>query len=192
MRFAALVSLAIALAALSLEPEPARAARPHPSDLWLHVEVQERDAEAEVLITLPLGLVEGVLPLLDGDHLSRGRIRVSEVDGQDLREALKAARSSPEGKFVDIPTCGDGRLEVARMDGQLVFRARDEDDVARVRIPLAVADRLLGTSDRQSGEVDLAGMVRALREFGPGELVTAEDSASSVRIWIDRDHGGDD
>jgi hypothetical protein len=184
--------MGIALAALVLLPGLGLAARRHPTDLWLHVSVHEQDAEAKVLVTLPLGLVEGVLPLLQGDKVARGRIQVSDIDGSDLRRAWDLAHSAPEGTFIDIPTDGEGTLAVARLDGRLVFRADDDNSRVRVRMPLEVAEKLLQASDREQAEFDLAGLVRALRTFGPGELVAAEDGESRIRIWIDRNHGDDD
>jgi hypothetical protein len=192
MRFR-LLALALALATLAGTAGSGQAAKRRPSDLWLHISVHEEDAEARVLVTVPLGLVEGVLPFLQGDKVARGRIQMSDVDGADLREAWDLAHSAPEGTYVPVPTRGDGKLAVTRNDGQLVFKAVDDDSEVRIRMPLTVAKRLVAVSDEgETAEVDLASLLRALREFGPGELLAAEDGESLVRIWIDRDQGESD
>ena len=170
---------------------PALSAGPGGKGLWLHVAVDEQDREgAQVRVTIPLALVEGVLPFLN-DQVGRGHLQVSEVDDVDLRHAWAAARSAPEGQFVEIPTKGDGTLHVARQHGQLVFRARDDDSEVHVRMPWKVAEQLAVASGDGTVDFDLRAMVRALREFGPGDLVTAEDRNSSIRLWIDEESSDD-
>jgi hypothetical protein len=188
MHLPRLVLLALLLPALAGLSAPARAAGPHGTGLWLHVAVDEQDGEGStVRVTLPLTLVEGVLPFLNGDH--SGHLRVSDVDDLDLRQAWEAARSAPKGRFIEIPTKGKGTLHVAHLDDQLVFRALDEDSVVHVRVPWKVAEKLAATSSDGTVDVDLPALVRALREFGPGELLTAEATDSTIRLWIDEKSG---
>jgi len=192
-RRAAFALLMVAIAALG-GSAPALA-RSGEHDLWLHVAVDEQDRDgAQVRVTLPLALVEGVLPFLAGNSVGKGHLRLSdvEVDDLDLRRAWETARSAPEGRFVEIETKGEGTLHVARQDGQLRFRARDDDSEVNVRMPWKVAEQLAAAGGKGEVDLDLKALVRALRDFGPGELVTAEAEDSSIRLWIDRESGDDD
>ncbi|HWN80963.1 MAG TPA: hypothetical protein VNM87_02600 [Candidatus Udaeobacter sp.] len=176
---------------LTLVGLPALGSAAGQNDLWLHVTVDDQDGGgSQVRVNLPLALVEGVLPLLDGDH--KGHFRVSDVDDVDLRRAWDAARKAPEGQFVEIPTHGEGTLHVAHLDGQLVFRALDDDSQVHVRVPWKVAEQLAAASHGGEADFDIHAMVRALRQFGPGELVRAEDQQSTIRLWIDAESGNAD
>jgi len=183
----ALLLLAAAFAGHS----PARAAGN--GDLWLHVAVDNQDRDgAQVRVTLPLALVEGVIPFLEGNRVGKGHLRVSDVDDLDLRQAWEAARSAPEGRFVEVPTKGTGTLHVDRQDGQLVLRARDDDSEVHVRMPWKVAEQLAAAGGDGTHDLDLRVLVGALRDFGPGELVTAEAEDALIRLWIDKESGDGD
>jgi hypothetical protein len=172
-------------------PRPGLAAS-STSDLWIHVAVHDQ-GETKVHLTLPLGLVEGLLPLLEGDHDGKLRITASDMDDIDLKELWAAAHSVPEGEWVPVRAKhSHEEIQVARKDGQLVIRAKDHDDSqVRVRIPLSVAERLVALSEQGTTEVHLDKVMKALRNFGAGELVTAEDGKSSVRVWIDHETDSD-
>jgi hypothetical protein len=191
-RLAVLAPFALSALLLSAAGHSSAQAAGH-SDLWLHVAVDNRDRdEAKVRVTLPLALVEGVIPFLEGNRVGKGHLRVSDVDDLDLRQAWEAARSAREGRFVEVPTKGAGTLHVARQDGQLVLRARDDDSEVHVRMPWKVAEQLAAAGGDGTVDLDLRVLVRALRDFGPGELVTAEAEDASIRLWIDKESGDDD
>jgi len=155
-------------------------------DLWNHDYIEDGGEEGEtVRVNLPFSLVQTVLPLIRNEHLEGGRVRLPEsmdLDGIDLREALRAVREVPDGEFVTVKG-PDENVVVAKRDGLLLVNVDDGDEKVRVRLPMAVLDALF-TGD--SGELDLVAALRMLGETHPGEeIVTVDDGATKVRIWID-------
>ena len=78
----------------------AAAASAGDSSMWLHVLVDERGIDGEkVRVNLPLKLVETVLPLIDEDEFSAGKIRIDneDISAEDLREIWDAVRDAEEG-----------------------------------------------------------------------------------------------
>jgi len=160
------------------------------SDRWLHVRVQEDGPDGErVSVNIPLQLVEAILPTIQTDELSDGKIHMdeAELEGIDLREVLKAFQDAPDADFVTVQGKGES-VRVAKEKGFLVVHADEEDgEKVRVTMPLAVVDAMLsGDSD----ELDLIAALDALASYDGGDLVTVESEDSHVRIWIDSSDSG--
>ena len=169
-------------------------------DLWVHVAVEEPDGEEiRIRINFPLRYAEKLLPLMNNGKVHQGRVRIdiddSDMGADDLLAAWRAVKEAREGQFVPIDPpdrrSRDEQVEAARVGETLVIRARDEDSRAQIRLPMRVAEMLVeaaADTDRDdTAELDLAAIVRDMREIGPGEIVTATDGDSLVRIWIDDD-----
>jgi hypothetical protein len=203
-----LVAPALALACLLPFPLPALAAGADREDLWLHLTIEEPDAadgdDVRVRINFPLRFAEALLPLMEGGtNLRQGRVRLdiddSDIGAADLAAAWQAVREAREGQFVVLQPhrgrSGDERVEAARVGDTLVVRARDGISQAKIQVPMRVAESLVkaatDTEADDPAEIDLAALLRDMREIGPGELVRATDGDSHVRIWIDDDEESD-
>jgi hypothetical protein len=198
-----LATVLMAILLLAAVPPRALAAGSTADDLWLHMTVEETDGEeVRIRVNFPLRFAEALLPLMNGGNLHRGRVRIdiddSDMGANDLVAAWRAVKEAREGQFVEIhPARGDRgddddeQVEAARVGDTLVLRARDTDSRAQIRVPMRVAETLVEAavdSDADdSAEIDVAALLRDMREIGPGELVTATDGESHVRIWIDDD-----
>lgn len=167
-------------AALILAASTALAA---PAQKWIHVHVD--DGDEKVRITVPLSLVESVLPLIQADELRNGKVRIDDRDlhGIDLRALWKAVREAPEGEFVTVEG-GGGNVRVAASKGFMVVEALEgaAKQNVRVRLPMPVVDALF---QRGADELDVLGAVRALAAHPGGDLVTVDEGAKRVRIWVD-------
>jgi hypothetical protein len=155
-------------------------------DLWIHVYIDEGGEAGEtVRVNLPFSLLQEVLPLIRNEHLDGGRVRLPEsvdLEGIDLREALRAVRDVADGEFVTVQG-PDENVSVAKRDGLLLVNVDDGDEKVRVRLPLEVLDALF-TSD--SEELDLVAALRALWETHSGnDIVTVDDGKTKVRVWLD-------
>jgi len=156
------------------------------NDLWIHVYVEDGDEDGEtVRINVPFSLVREVLPLIRNEHLSDGKVRFPadlELEGIDLREALRAVREVADGEFVTVKG-RDESVVVAKRGGLLLIDVDDGDEKVRVRLPIEVLDAMF-TED--SDELDLLAALRVLGETYPGEqIITVDDGSSKVRVWID-------
>ena len=57
---------------------------------------------------------------------------------------------------------------------------KDADDLS---LPFAVLDAMFqGTNEH---ELDLVAAVRALAQYGDGDIVTVDDGETRVRVWVD-------
>ncbi len=180
--------LAFGLIALVVAAAPAATAGDR--DAWIHIRVDARDGDGEqVRINLPLQMIESLLPMItaDGDsgdvRMTNGRIHFGcrELDGVDLRALLAAVRDAEDAEYITVQGPREN-VRVAKEKGDLLVTADDRGEKVRVRVRMKVVEALL-KSDEQ--ELDLIGMVRALREQGEGELVSVESDKETVRIWID-------
>jgi hypothetical protein len=182
----------LALAALTLliltaSPAPA-------SELdgrWLHIRVEEHEGDEEfVSVNLPLSVVEAILPTIETDEFSHGKVFLDhdELDGIDLRTLLEAVRDTPDAEFVTVRS-RDETVRVAKEKGFMVVLAEESDgEKVRVRIPMAVVDAAIAGSDN---ELDLLAALRVLADYAEGDLVLVESDDTTVRIWIDSSDVGD-
>jgi hypothetical protein len=169
--------------ALFLAATPAAAA----AERWLHVHVVEHgDSGDTVRVNVPLSTVASLLPLIQSDELSGGKLRLGDhdVEGVDLRAMWKALRSSGDTDFLTVDGTR-GRMRVSRKGPYLLATlegGREDLENLNVRIPVAVLDALFSAGEN---EVDLLAALHALGDQGDGELVRVESDDSQVRVWID-------
>ena len=173
--------------ALFLAVAPAAAA-----ERWLHVHVVEDGGAGDtVRVNLPFSMIESVLPLVQAENLSGGKLRIDDHDfeGVDLRAMWKSLRNAGDVDFVTVDGT-DGKVRVSRAGQYLLAtvegRGEDRENV-RVRVPVAVLDALFSGS---GDEIDLVAALHALADQGDGELVRVEDGDSRVRVWVDGDQDG--
>lgn len=158
---------------------------------WFHVRVQDHGDDGEfVNINLPLQLVESLLPTIQTDEFSGGRIVLDDADleGIDLHAILSALRDTPDGEFVTVRS-RDESVRVAKEAGFLVVLAEESDNESvRIQMPLTVVDAMLASG---GNELDLLAGLHALADFDGGDLITVKSDDSFVRIWIDSSEDGD-
>jgi len=153
---------------------------------WLHVAVDGTAGNEErVRVNLPMSIVETVLPLIETDELHDGKVWLddAELSHADIVRILASVRDAPDGEYVTVEDL-DERVRIAKEGRYVTVHVEDDrpGDTVDVRVPVAVLDALVsGDGD----ELDLLAAVRALGEHGEAELVTVEESDSTVRIWID-------
>jgi hypothetical protein len=157
---------------------------------WLHVRVQEGPGGEGLKIDLPLSLVESVVPLIENEKLSGGKLRLEgELEGIDLREVLAALRETPDGQFLEVRS-DDETVQVAKERGLLLVHADGEDgERVRVRVSLAAVEAMISGND---GDIDVVAGLRALDDQHDGQdLVSVEGDGDRVRVWIDAVDSGD-
>jgi hypothetical protein len=162
------------------------------AERWLHVHVVEDGGSGDtVRVNLPFSMIESVLPMVQAEHFSEGKLRLADEDfeGVDLRAMWKALRQAGDVDFVTVDGT-DGHVRVSRAGPYLLATVdgRGEDrETVRVRVPVAVVDALFsGNSD----EIDLVAALHVLADQGDGELIRVEDGDSRVRVWIDGNQDG--
>jgi hypothetical protein len=156
-------------------------------DRYLHVKVDDPKNGESVNVNLPLAMAQKILPTINRGELHDGRVTISDasVDGVDIRALLDAIRSAPDNEFVTVKS-NDSDVRVAKSNGNLVVHVRDKskgDSKVDITIPMKVVDALFSTA--KQNELDVAAALRALGEAGDTLLVTAQDAAQQVRIWVD-------
>jgi hypothetical protein len=155
-------------------------------DRWIHVRVIDGGEKGEsVFVNLPLDLAEKVLPTIQAENLRNGKVKVEgKFEGVDVRALMDAIRTAGDNEFVTVKG-PDEQVRVAKSGAYLLIKVRDGEHASTkvdVKVPITVADALLsGGND----ELDVVAAIRALRTTGDVELVTVEDGASRVRIWVD-------
>ena len=157
---------------------------------WLHVAVVDEadgdgDGGADVRITVPFGLVDTILPILEKGRLDSGKIRLEglEVESSDLRQMWHAVREADEGEVVTIREEGKiVRVSKDRHDLHVRVRERGDKGKTDVKVSLRVLDALF-SGDEDS--LNLAAAVHALGEEGSGRLVVVGEDRSTVQVWVD-------
>jgi hypothetical protein len=155
---------------------------------WFHVRVTEGGSKpTTVAVNLPLSLVEAALQLIPEHVQHEIDMELNDVDFEieDLRKFWEEVRDVEDATFVTVESpeetvkiAKEGELLVARTTERTAEGARVD-----VRFPFAVLDALFqGTGEH---EVDLVGAARALAEYGDGDIVTVDDGATRVRVWVD-------
>jgi hypothetical protein len=167
------------------------------NERWIHVRVDDLTGHGEtVRISVPLRMLDAMLPTIETDDLHRGKIRVHDDDldleGIDLAAVLRELRTMEDTEFIKVKS-RDEDLRVAKEGDMLIVRIedrRDGDGTTKVTIPIAVAEAFVG--DEGSDEVDLVAALDALDAYTGGELVRIESPDEFVRIWIDDGHSIDE
>jgi hypothetical protein len=159
------------------------------AERWLHLRVAESGPGAEgISINVPLSAVSGLLSGITAGGLDGGMLHLNDgnLDGVDLRQILVALRDTGDSVFVKVDGA-DETIRVAKERGRLLVNVDDGDDKVRLRIPLAVAEALVGNDPET---LDVAAALRALEEFDGEDLVVVESEDESVRIWVDSSEAG--
>ena len=155
------------------------------TSLWLHVRVDEGDDQAKVVVNLPFSLISKALPMMDVDgHIRGDTIEISdhEISYEEMRDLWLEVRNGPDMVFVTIEE-EDESVRVWKEEGYLYVRVSGRhDERVDIKSPLAVVDALLSGSGER---FNIEAAVAALAEQGEGELVTVQDGAESVRVWVD-------
>lgn len=159
------------------------------ADHWLHVKVNEGNGDTNVTVNLPLNMIEGVLAMIPEEEFRDGRIVIDDADFDihELRQLWNELRDSPDMKYVTVESA-DENVTVWKEGDYIKVEVREDvgeewGEQVDVRLPLPVIDALLAG---QGDELDLVGALRALAEFGEGDLVTVNSRNESVRVWIDQ------
>lgn len=164
-----------------------RAAAAASNDRYLHVKVDDSKNGESVNVNLPLALAQKILPTINRGELHDGRVTISDssLNGVDIRALLDAIRTAPDNDFVTVKS-NDSDVRVAKSNGNLIVHVRDKsngDSKVDLTVPMKVLDALLSTA--KQNELDVAAALRALGESGDKLLVTVQDAAQQVRIWVD-------
>ncbi len=163
---------------------------------WLHVAVDSEDAE-HVRVNLPLTLVSAILPLIEEEQFSHGRILLDgeEFDRADVVAMLQAVSKAEDGEYVTVDD-QDDHVRISKKGDSILVRVEERDRRSNeietrvnVTIPVAVLDALA------SGDKDELDVMAALEVLADqpmeGDLVTVNDDESTVRIWVDRRNQSD-
>lgn len=168
------------IAALALVAAPGLAA-----DRWFHVHVSEDGGDgAEVMVNLPLHLMEMAADMLPKDLSESARFELDESDFSvdELRQLWQAMRDGEDATYVTVRDKKQ-TVEVRKEGDFFVAQTVDGSEaMVHVRFPLQVIDALFsGPSDT----LDFAAAIRALADYGGGDMVTVRDGGDTVRVWID-------
>ena len=155
---------------------------------WFHVRVTEAgDEPTQVAVNLPLSLIEAALKLMPEDVHREIDLELNEVDFEieDLRQFWKDVKDVQDATFVTVQS-PDETVKIAKEGDLLVARTTERSEGGAqvdVRFPFAVLDAMFqGTSEH---ELDLVAAVRALAQYGDGDIVTVDDGETRVRVWVD-------
>jgi Zn-dependent alcohol dehydrogenase len=170
-----------------------RAAAAASNDRYLHVKVEDPKNGESVNVSLPLAMAQKILPTINRGELHDGRVTISDasLNGVDVRALRDAIRTAPDNEFVTVKS-NDSDVRVAKSNGNLIVHVRDKtngDAKVDVTVPMKVVDALFSTA--KNNELDVAAALRALSEAGDTLLVTVQDAAQQVRIWVDSRASGE-
>lgn len=190
----ALAAAALLIAIITPAAAQAQAQAQAASDKWLHVRVIEEGESGEtVRVNLPLALAEAILPSIKVKHFDKGKVKIEDhmrahIEEVDLRAILDAVKNAQDGEFVTVESRQKDNVRVAKRGGYLLVEVREKDKDGKdrekvdVKVPMTVVEALLsGGKD----ELDILAAVRALARHGDTELVSVQDSKTTVRVWVD-------
>jgi hypothetical protein len=158
-----------------------------PPERYLHVKVEDSKQGESVNVNLPLSVAEKILPTVSKGNLHDGHVTIGHADmnGIDIKALLEAIRTTPDNEFVTV-TQKDQDVRVAKSNGNFIIHVRshekDKENVD-VTIPMKVVDALFSTA--KNNELDVLAALHALSDAGDALLITVQDDAQHVRIWVD-------
>jgi hypothetical protein len=163
------------------------------NDRYLHVKVEDPKNGENVNVNLPLAMAQKILPTINRGELHNGRVTINDasLDGVEVRALLDAIRTAPDNEFVTVKS-NDADVRFAKSNGNLIVHVRDKsngDTKVDVTVPMKVVDALFSTAKKN--ELDVAAALSALSEAGDTLLVTVQDAAQQVRIWVDSRASGE-
>lgn len=158
---------------------------------WLHVRVESAAADGErVKVNIPFALIEVVLPKIQAEELSDGKVKFAgeELSVTDLREIWAEIKKTGNSELLTV-TSKDTNVRVSMEGDTLIIRTTGEsNENVSVTLPTVVMDALLqGDGD----ELDVLAAVKALSENNLKELVSVEADDQTVRVWIDESSTGE-
>lgn len=162
------------------------------SELWFHLRVEEhRGKEVKVEVNLPFSAVERSIALIPTRYIKETSIRIDnrKLSIEELRDALHALKSSPQGQWIAV---GEDQESVTmRRDGaDVTIRVDDEwdDEFFQMRVPADVFTALVSGS---SHRFDFARAIQLLGRRGSGSIVITNGDDKIVRVWVDSSNDGD-
>jgi hypothetical protein len=163
---------------------PAMAA---PAEKYLHVKVEDPTKGESVNVNVPLTMAEKILPCINNHDLHDGKVsfRHAEMNGVDVRALLDAVRNAPDNEYVTVKE-RDQDVRVAKSNGNIIVHVVDKENKEEkvdVTVPMKIVDALFATA--KEDELDVAAALRALSDAGDVLLVTVQDDAQKVRVWVD-------
>lgn len=163
---------------------PAMAA---PAEKYLHVKVEDPTKGESVNVNVPLTMAEKILPCINNHDLHDGKVsfRHAEMNGVDVRALLDAVRNAPDNEYVTVKE-RDQDVRVAKSNGNIIVHVVDKEnreEKVDVTVPMKIVDALFATAKQD--ELDVAAALRALSDAGDVLLVTVQDDAQKVRVWVD-------
>lgn len=158
---------------------------------WIHVRVEEAgEAEDVVKVNVPASLVSTVLPMVETEEFTNGRVKLEDVEFSvpELREIWNEVKRHGNYELVSVKN-QDANVRVSiEGDHLYVTSAEGSETQINAQIPTTVVDALFSG---EGNELDIKGAVDALIARGSGDLVTVHDGSTSVRIWIDENSVGE-
>ena len=176
-------SVLVVLTILALAAGPSLA-----SDRWFHVRVEEGDG-ANVSVNLPLSLVEMAFEMIPEDisdevsHEVHVELNDAGFNVEQLRRLWEEVRYGQDATFLTVEE-DDHTIQV-RKEGDFFIAetiGNGSDTQIDVRFPLQVVDALFSGGE---GRLDFAAAIRALADYGEGDMVTVRENDSTVRVWVD-------
>lgn len=160
-------------------------------DLWIHVSVDGGDDETErVRVNVPLSLVATVLPLIEHDEFSHGRVHLDhqDLDREEIVAILRAVADAKEGEYVTVEE-DDEVVRVAKEKDHLIVKVEGrgrhggDGEHVDIRVPVSVLQALVSGDE---DELDVLAAIEALGKNAKGNLVTVNDEDGTlVKVWID-------
>lgn len=158
---------------------------------WLHVRVESASPDGErVKLNIPFALIEVVLPKIEAEELSGGKVKFAgeELSIADLREIWAEVKQSGNSELVTV-TSKDTNVRVSMEGDSLIIRTTDNSkENVSVTVPTVVMDALLQGNGE---ELDVLAAVKALSEHNLKDLVSVEADDQKVRVWIDESSTGE-
>lgn len=153
------------------------------SERWLYVKIDSPNPEDGLELSLPFGLVRGLIAAVDHEPLRGGKIHLgdTEVNGVELRAILRSLAALDDGEFLRIRE-HDGSARVAREGRYLVADVDDASERVRVRVPMALVEAL-ASGAAADGTLDVTAALDALATHR-GDLVQVDNGGERVRLWI--------
>ena len=154
---------------------------------WFHVRVSEGGSDpVEVHVNFPLSLIEKAIGLIPDQVHDEVHMELNDVgiDVKELREFWGEVRDSGDATYVTVES-EDATVRVAKEGDFLIARtveSREGGAQVDVKFPFAVLDALFSGAE---DEIDLAAAIRALAEYGDGDMVTVREGDTHVRVWVD-------
>jgi len=158
---------------------------------WIHVRVEEAGESGEsVKVNVPASLVSTVLPMVQTEEFSNGRIKLDQEEFtiSQLREIWNEVKRHGNYELAAVRN-KDVNLRVS-IEGEHLYVVSSEGSETQInaQIPTPVVDALFSGDEN---ELDIRAAMDALVARGAGDLVTVRDGSTTVRVWIDENNTGE-